>query len=119
VSAHARRLRHLRRRRPQRPDIRPSGHPETLKAETITVGTADSLQGGQWHAVVALDPFVGYTTATTHQLSPGRLCVMACRHMTHLTWVSDGGWELALMDPDIDPDEAEKGRKVRQVLTAK
>lgn len=37
--------------------------------------------------------------------------------MTHLTWVSDGGWELALMD--IDPDEAEKGRKVRQALTAK
>jgi hypothetical protein len=117
VSAHARRLRHLRRRRPQRPDIRPSGHPETLKAETITVGTANSLQGGQWRAVVALDPFVGYTTATPHQLSPGRLCVMASRHMTHLTWVSDGGWELALMD--IDPDEAEKGRKVRQALTAK
>jgi hypothetical protein len=39
--------------------------------------------------------------------------------MTHLIWVSDGGWELALMDPDIDPDEAGKGRKVRQALTAK
>lgn len=25
----------------------------------IVAETADSLQGGQWHAVVALDPFVG------------------------------------------------------------
>ncbi len=37
--------------------------------------------------------------------------------MTHLTWVSDGGWELALMDPDIDQDGAEKGRKVRRALS--
>lgn len=91
---------------------------KSLKAEIITVGTADSLQGGQWHAVVAVDPFVGVAAATGHQLSPGRLCVMASRHMTHLTWVTDGGWELALMDPDIDQDDAELGRKVRYALTA-
>jgi hypothetical protein len=91
---------------------------KSLKAETITVGTADSLQGGQWHAVVAVDPFVGVTTATGHQLSPGRLCVMASRHMSHLTWVSDGGWEEALTDPDIDQHDAELGRKVRRALTA-
>jgi hypothetical protein len=91
---------------------------KSLKAEAITVGTADSLQGGQWHAVVAVDPFVGVNAATGHQLSPGRLCVMASRHMTHLTWVSDGGWELALMDPDIDQHDAELGRKVRYALTA-
>ncbi|QOD05702.1 AAA family ATPase (plasmid) [Pseudarthrobacter sp. BIM B-2242] len=91
---------------------------KSLKAETITVGTADSLQGGQWHAVVALDPFTGVTSATAHQLSPGRLCVMASRHMSHLTWITDGGWELALLDPDIDPEEAALGRKVRYALTA-
>lgn len=91
---------------------------KALGAETVTVGTADSLQGGQWHAVVAIDPFVGVTAATGHQLSPGRLCVMASRHMTHLTWVTDGGWESALMDPDIDQDDAEVGRKVRSALTA-
>jgi hypothetical protein len=45
----------------------------TLKADGITVLTADKAQGRQWHAVVALDPCVGYTTADTHQTSPGRL----------------------------------------------
>ncbi|WP_253905200.1 AAA family ATPase [Arthrobacter sp. H14] len=90
----------------------------SLDAGGITVGTADKMQGGQWHAVVALDPFVGYTSAGSHQLSPGRLCVMASRHMTHMTWAHDGGWEDALVDPDIDQHEARLGRRVREVLTA-
>ncbi|MCC3299811.1 AAA family ATPase [Arthrobacter caoxuetaonis] len=90
----------------------------SLDAEGIFVGTADKMQGGQWHAVVAMDPFIGYTNAGSHQLSPGRLCVMASRHMTHLTWVHDGNWETALLDPDIDQDEARLGRKVRYALTA-
>lgn len=90
----------------------------TLNADEIVVGTADKMQGGQWAAVVALDPFVGYTTAGSHQLSTGRLCVMASRHTAHLTWVHDGGWEEALNDPDIDQSEAHLGRIVRQGLTA-
>lgn len=90
----------------------------TMKADGIAVGTADKMQGGQWPAVVALDPFVGYTTAGAHQLSTGRLCVMASRHTAHLTWVHDGGWVDALNDPEIDPDEAELGRLVREGLTA-
>lgn len=90
----------------------------SLNAEGIFVGTADKMQGGQWHAVVAMDPFIGYTSAGSHQLAPGRLCVMASRHMTHLTWVHDGNWETALMDPDIDQEEARLGRKVRRALTA-
>ena len=59
----------------------------------ITVGTADSLQGGQWPAVIGLDAMVGYTQASGHHASVGRLCVMASRHMAHLTWVHDGQWE--------------------------
>lgn len=90
----------------------------TLRAEGITVGTADKMQGGQWHAVVALDPCVGYTTAGSHQLSPGRLCVMASRHMSHLTWCYDSNWEDTLTDPNIDQDEARLGRIVRHRLTA-
>lgn len=35
---------------------------------------------------------------------------MASRHMTHLTWCFSGGWEEALMDPDIDQAEAKLGR---------
>lgn len=37
-------------------------------------------------------------------------CVMASGHMTHLTWCFSGGWEEALMDPDIDQAEAKLGR---------
>ena len=58
----------------------------------ITVGTADRLQGGQWHAVVAVDPLASAATVSEHHLALGRLCVMASRHMTHLTWVHSGDW---------------------------
>ncbi|QYF88472.1 hypothetical protein [Arthrobacter sp. PAMC25284] len=37
------------------------------------------MQGGQWRAVVAMVPFIGYTSAGAHHLSAGRLCVMASR----------------------------------------
>lgn len=90
----------------------------SLRIEGIYVGTADKAQGGQWHAVIALDPLVGYTTAGSHQLAPGRLCVMASRHMSHLTWMYQDGWEDALTDPDIDQGEARVGRTVRRALTA-
>lgn len=56
--------------------------------EGVTVGTADSLQGGQWPSVVALDPMVGRNTSTDHSMSLGRLCVMISRHIAHLTWVT-------------------------------
>jgi len=59
----------------------------------ITVGTADRLQGGQWHAVIALDPLASASTVSEHHLALGRLCVMASRHMTHLTWVHSGYWQ--------------------------
>lgn len=86
--------------------------------EGIVADTADSLQGGQWHAVVALDPFVGYTSAGTHQLSPGRLCVMASRHQTTLLWLHDGAWETTLQTAEIDEEDAQLGLKVRYALTA-
>lgn len=91
---------------------------DKFRIEGIVADTADSLQGGQWHAVVALDPFVGYTSAGTHQLSPGRLCVMASRAMSFLAWVHDGAWEQALMTTEIDEKEAQLGLKVRYALTA-
>ncbi|WP_394217007.1 AAA family ATPase [Brachybacterium vulturis] len=59
----------------------------------ITVGTADRLQGGQWHAVIALDPLASASTVSEHHLALGRLCVMASRHMSHLTWVHSGDWQ--------------------------
>lgn len=56
----------------------------------IHVGTADTSQGGQWKAVIALDPMIANQSPAGYQLVTGRLCVMLSRHMHHLTWVHDG-----------------------------
>jgi hypothetical protein len=82
----------------------------------ITVGTADSLQGGQWPAVIALDPMIGYSSATSFALAPGRLCVMLSRHMGHVTWVHGDGWREAIERADLAADESEKGMTVRETL---
>jgi hypothetical protein len=66
----------------------------------VTVGTADSLQGGQWAAVVALDPLKGTDGLPAHAASAGRPCVMSSRHYAHLTWVHDGAWRERR---DFDP----------------
>jgi hypothetical protein len=91
---------------------------EGTNGEGIHVGTADSLQGGQWHAVVALDPLVGKFTAGSHQLSLGRLCVMASRHMTHLTWVFASNWAEVLETAGEESEDAITGAKVRRSLIA-
>ncbi|MDN5606231.1 MAG: hypothetical protein L0G59_12580, partial [Kocuria sp.] len=81
----------------------------------ITVGTADRLQGGQWHAIVAVDPLASAATVSDHHLAPGRLCVMASRHMSHPTWVHGGDWREL-----IDAQEAEDSTAmvtVRENLT--
>lgn len=82
--------------------------------DKITVGTADRLQGGQWHAVVALDPTVA-GAESQFALSSGRLCVMASRHMTHLTWVHDSTWRDVL-DACDDRADAERASLVRSRL---
>lgn len=81
--------------------------------DKVTVGTSDRLQGGQWHAVVALDPLCGAEGARAHSLELGRLCVMASRHSTHLTWVHDGGWWALLDDGVVSKRSAEMHRAVR------
>ncbi|UQN30490.1 AAA family ATPase [Brachybacterium kimchii] len=68
----------------------------------ITVGTADRLQGGQWHAVIAVDPLASASTVSDHHLSLGRLCVMASRHMTHMLWVHRGDWRSLIDEQDVE-----------------
>lgn len=85
-------------------------------AEGITVGTADRLQGGQWHAVITLDPLAGSDQVDDFRTGPGRLCVMASRHDAHLTWLHDGRWEASLSAGVADPEAAEKGLAVRRAL---
>lgn len=84
----------------------------------VVVGTADKLQGGQWHAVVALDPVTGVSDVTGHHTSLGRLCVMTSRHRTHLTWVHASGWQSKLSASGLDARTVDKGVRVRQALTA-
>ena len=93
-----------------------SGMLASLDMDEITVGTADRLQGGEWAAVVALDPTAG-GGAAEHNLSLGRLCVMASRHTTHLTWVHDGSWNGTM--PKVGGSKTTQlNRKVREALTA-
>jgi len=80
----------------------------------FTVGSADRLQGGQWHAVVAVDPALA-GAGSGHALSSGRLCVMLSRHMTHLTWVYDDSWSETLAEYE-DTTDAAKGTAVRTLL---
>lgn len=83
----------------------------------VTVGTADRLQGGQWHAVVALDPMCGVEGLSPHALALGRLCVMASRHMTHLTWVHDGTWRESLVGSDAAKSKTNRvAARVRTLL---
>ncbi|WP_114906726.1 AAA family ATPase [Ornithinimicrobium murale] len=84
--------------------------------DDVLVGTADKIQGGEWRAVVALDPMAG-GSASEHHMAPGRLCVMASRHTTHLSWVHDGQWARALDEAPQQSATVRTSRKVRKALT--
>lgn len=66
--------------------------------------------------MVALDPLVGKTSIGEHQLPLGRLCVMASRHMTHLTWVYAENWKDILATADEESDDDIVGSRVRRSL---
>lgn len=85
----------------------------------ITVGTADSLQGGQWPAVVAIDPVTSAKQISGHAVDPGRLCVMTSRHMGHLTWVYSDGWQQRIDDYSMSEASRMKSLQVRATLTLK
>lgn len=80
----------------------------------VSVGTADRLQGKEWPVVVALDPLLGSSgDQNEHNLSIGRLCVMASRHNTHLTWIHDDAWPDGV---NGNTSAARIGRAVRKAL---
>lgn len=58
-------------------------HPDVL------IGTANSLQGLERAAVIALHPLAGYRDPTDFGCDLGRACVMLSRHRAHLTVVTD------------------------------
>lgn len=83
---------------------------------TVTIGTADSLQGGQWPLVFALDPLSGVDSPSDHHFSLGRLCVMLSRHMSSLVWVYEKSWKSKVAEFVEDDDEASLHRRVRKAL---
>ena len=86
------------------------------KAGEITVGTADSLQGGQWPLVVALDPAAAVGADNDHAMSLGRLGVMISRHTTALSWIFDHSWESVF---EGDSNATVRGTAVRRALCGK
>ncbi len=92
-----------------------SGMLQQRSLADVTIGTADRLQGGEWPIVIALDPFVGSQSDSEHNTSIGRLCVMASRHTTHLSWIHDGSWTDMTTGRTA---QARTNRAVRQALTA-
>lgn len=85
--------------------------------ERVRVGTADSLQGGQWPVVIAADPLAGRGAPSEHALDPGRLCVMTSRAMAHLTWAYAPDWASRIDRAErISEASRVKNRKVRTAL---
>ncbi len=89
---------------------------DSFKLGSFTVGTADALQGGQWHVVIAVDPLIAAETAEGHNASVGRLTVMLSRHMTHLVWVCDNRWETVLKATPAGESTLPLSRAVRSHL---
>lgn len=82
----------------------------------VGIGTADEIQGGQWAAVVAVDPLAG-GQASAHHADMGRLCVMASRHTAHLSFVHDGAWRTGPMG-ELAPKQVRAHRNLRRALTS-
>jgi hypothetical protein len=89
---------------------------DSYRLGTFKVGTADALQGGQWHVVIAVDPLIAAETAEGHNASLGRLTVMLSRHMTHLVWVCDGRWRTVLEATPVGEATLSTSRAVRAHL---
>lgn len=87
--------------------------------DDMTVGTADSLQGGQWHAVIAIDPLASPKQVSRHAVDVGRLCVMTSRHMSHMTWLFSSEWEARVDSLTLSPAEHRKSLLVRRALAQK
>ncbi|OBG21601.1 helicase [Mycolicibacterium fortuitum] len=66
----------------------------------VLVGTANSLQGLERSAVVAIHPLAGRRTAETFALDGGRLCVMLSRHRSHLSVLIDDFTPQLLADSE-------------------
>ena len=80
--------------------------------DTVSVSTANRIQGREYDLVFVWHPLAGRRDATAFHLEAGRMCVMLSRHRHACVVVGRAGASRLLEDfPDSDPlflDEPEK-----------
>lgn len=80
--------------------------------DSLTVSTANKIQGREYDVVFVWHPLAGRRDATAFHLEAGRMCVMLSRHRQACVVVGRAGASKLLEDfPDADPiflDEPEK-----------
>lgn len=89
-----------------------------LGFSSITVDTANKLQGGQWPVVIAVDPMNSRDTLSQHHADAGRLCVMLSRHEAHLSWFTSPAWKDQVADLSTSKRNRRILRSVRLSLDA-
>lgn len=86
---------------------------EALAPKGVKIGTADSLQGRQYPAVVAIDPLLGARRASGHALTIGRVCVMCSRHIASLVWLSSSNVHSLIDESDAQDKNVHHGLRER------
>lgn len=85
---------------------------EGVDPDSITVSTANKIQGREYDVVFVWHPLAGRRDATAFHLEAGRMCVMLSRHRHACIVVGrEGAAQLLAEFPDTDPiylDEPEK-----------
>ncbi|SLH40722.1 recombinase B [Mycobacteroides abscessus subsp. massiliense] len=87
-------------------------HPDVL------CGTANSLQGQERAAVVAVHPMAGRRSVEQFALDTGRLCVMLSRHRSHLSLLVDEQTDSVLNAAANDGESVGLARQVLDQITA-
>jgi hypothetical protein len=83
-----------------------------VEPDSLTVSTANKIQGREYDVVFVWHPLAGRRDATAFHLESGRMCVMLSRHRQACVVVGRAGAQRLLEEfPDSDPlflDEPEK-----------
>lgn len=83
-----------------------------VNPDTLTLSTANKVQGREYEVVLVWHPLAGRRDATAFHLEAGRMCVMLSRHRQACIVVGRAGADRLLAEfPDSDPvflDEPEK-----------
>jgi hypothetical protein len=84
----------------------------SVDPDSVTVSTANRIQGREYDVVFVWHPLAGRRDATAFHLEAGRMCVMLSRHRQACVVVGRAGADRLLREfPDSDPlflDEPEK-----------